>query len=133
MTLFVDTGAWMALSYRRDDHHAEAVRFAEREFASARLVTSEAVLGETVTLMRFRLGHAAALGFIDSLADVPADIVFTDAALRSDALDIFRKAGDQSFSYVDCLSFAIMRNRSIREAFAFDADFARFGFVSRPE
>jgi hypothetical protein len=133
VSIFIDTGAWMAISYRRDDHHADAVRFAERAFASARLVTSEAVLGETVTLMRFRIGHAAALGFIDSLAEVPVDIVFTDAGMHSDALGIFRKAGDQAFSYVDCLSFAIMRSRGIREAFAFDADFARFGFVSRPE
>ncbi len=58
--------------------------------------------------------------------------VYTDQVLRAEGLMLFRKSHDQKFSYVDCLSFAIMRRERIQEAFTFDADFARFGFVSRP-
>ncbi len=58
--------------------------------------------------------------------------MYTDSSLRSRALSVFRKAADQRFSYVDCLSFALMRARGIGEAFAFDEDFVRYGFVVRP-
>lgn len=42
------------------------------------------------------------------------------------------KPPDQRFSYVDCVSIAIMRRRGIREAFAFDDDFVKIGFTVVP-
>jgi predicted nucleic acid-binding protein len=36
---------------------------------------------------------------------------------------------EREYSFVDATSFILMRSRGIREAFAFDGDFAAAGFV----
>jgi len=132
--MFVDTAAWVALTWPRDPEYRRATQFVEHELHGERFVTTEAVLGEAVTVLRVRAGHALACSFIDylNLPSNTTEIVYADAELRAEALAIFRKAGDQEFSYVDCLSFAIMRRMNIREVFTFDEDFSRFGFTVKP-
>ena len=51
--VFVDTGAWVALRYRRDQYHGRAQKLAERlEHERLGLVTTESVLREAVTLLK---------------------------------------------------------------------------------
>ena len=66
--VFVDTGAWYALQVSDDEWHAAAVG-GLRELVATRhpLVTSNQVIGETYTLLRFMCGHAAAVAFLDRL------------------------------------------------------------------
>ena len=58
-SIFVDTSAFYALADRTDCLHSPAVRFVETN--ERLLVTSNFVVHETVTLLRMRLGHAAAV------------------------------------------------------------------------
>lgn len=63
--VFVDTGAWVALRYRRDQYHGRAQKLAGRlEHERLGLVTTESVLGEAVTLLKARgaIDEALALG-----------------------------------------------------------------------
>jgi predicted nucleic acid-binding protein len=41
--------------------------------------------------------------------------------------DVLRRYEDKDFSYVDATSFAVMERLRIREAFAFDPHFVRYG------
>lgn len=43
-----------------------------------------------------------------------------------------KKDSDQDFSYVDCASFAVMRNLALQEAFTNDQHFRIFGFITHP-
>lgn len=43
----------------------------------------------------------------------------------------FKRHRDQSYSFVDCLSFVVMENMGIREALAVDSDFTH-RFIARP-
>jgi len=125
---FVDTSFWYAVQDLRDRRHAEAhqLRVAEQ----GRLVTSNHVLGETWTLLRRRLGHASAVGFLDRVARVRRlEVVFVDDRMEKDAWRWLRGHGEREYSFVDATSFALMRSRRIREALAFDGDFASAGFV----
>lgn len=56
--VFVDTSAWFAYTNRKDPEHI-AVRDFVRGYRG-RLVTSNYIFDETVSLCRFRLGHDAA-------------------------------------------------------------------------
>src|SRR5689334_21667130 len=64
--IFVDTSFWVALRNRRDAHHGEAERLLHTH-ASAQLVTTNHVRGETWTFLRRRAGHRAAVDFLDTL------------------------------------------------------------------
>jgi predicted nucleic acid-binding protein len=52
--------------------------------------------------------------------------------LENRARQILRQYTDQDFSYVDAVSFALMQEVEITEAFAFDRHFTTAGFVCVP-
>jgi predicted nucleic acid-binding protein len=49
--------------------------------------------------------------------------------LERDALAWLRRHDERPYSFVDATSFALMRSLEIREALAFDGDFAAAGLV----
>ncbi len=52
-----------------------------------------------------------------------------DETLDEAAWEIFKKYADQDFSFVDCTSFAWLRQHPDSEVFAFDEDFLWMGFT----
>lgn len=124
----MDTSFWIALRYRRDDHHgaAAALWSAGRET----LVTSNHVAGETWTFLRRRVGHAEARGFLDNLRRTErVTVIHVDEGTEAEAWAWLRRHDERSYSFVDATSFAVMRRERMREALAFDGDFAAAGFV----
>ncbi len=131
--VFFDTSAYVALAHTRDQFHADATRVAEWIIAS-RLprITTNYVLAEAHTLIRRKCGHVVAVQFGEGIRrDVVAgslNIVYAEAVLDEAAWEIFKKYADQDFSFVDCTSFAWLRQHPECEVFAFDDDFFWMGF-----
>ena len=93
-------------------------------------MTSNHVRGETWTLLRRKEGHARAVDFLDMLARSPrVDVVAVDEKLEEESLAWLRRHDERAYSFVDATSFALMRRLGIRDALAFDGDFAAAGFV----
>ena len=129
--IFVDTGFWYALNDQRDPAHARALAALEAD--SLPHVTSNAVFWETLTLIRYRLGHALAMRFGEELMRHPrVEILWLTKADEQEAWRILRRHGDQRFSFTDCLSFALMRRLGCRRALTFDRDFRAMGFLTSP-
>ncbi|HEX6273315.1 MAG TPA: type II toxin-antitoxin system VapC family toxin [Polyangiaceae bacterium] len=129
--VFIDTSAFVALTDKKDRNHSAAKRCV-KTLARARqpLVTSTYVMDELITLVRMRLGHALALVAGQALLESRwCELVDIDEALRADAWSIFSTYSDQTFSFTDCTSFALMKSLGAEEAFTFDRqDFAAAGF-----
>lgn len=132
--IFVDTGAWVGLADRSDDLHAPAkTAYGCLLQPGNRLVTTNLVIAESYTLIRRRVGHQAAMRFLQSLQTSPRlEKVFSDPALEREAEVILRRYTDQDFSYTDAVSFAVMQEKSIAEVFGFDGHFRTTGFVLLP-
>lgn len=127
--IFVDTSFWIGLIDDRDGCHAQAVALT-RVHERARLVTTNHVLGETWTLLRRRHGHRVATAFLDRSENAQRlEIEFTTEKMEAEAWEFLRRRDERKYSFVDATSFAHMRHFRIREAFAFDGDFAAAGFV----
>ena len=129
---FVDTSFWIALRFRRDGRHPEAK--ALWEGGTGAIVTSSLVLGETWTFLRRRVSHREAVRFYDAALGVPGlTIARIDDRLEEEAWRWLRRHDERLYSFVDSTSFALMRRLRIREALAFDGDFAAAGFIeARP-
>ena len=130
MKLFVDTSAWLALNDRSDQFHALAVeKLARIRAGRISLVTSDYVLDESVTIIRLRASHAAAVIFGQSiLGSSVIDLIPVGSDDRLAAWEIFKKYADQDFSFTDCTSFALMRKLRLKTAFTFDGHFSLIGF-----
>jgi predicted nucleic acid-binding protein len=127
--IFVDSSFWIGLGMPADERHAEAKALYDRH-AGGSLITSNHVRGETWTYLRRRAGHHAAVDFLDRLARTRrASVIFVAEALEDEALQWLRRRDEREYSFVDATSFALMRSMRIREALAFDGDFAAAGFV----
>lgn len=125
-SLFVDTSAFYALADQSDRLHSSAKGFLESN--TSLLITSNLVVHETITLIRMRLGHAAAVQFGRSLFDEAlTPVLRVTPSEERRAWDLFQRYHDKRFSFVDCTSFTLMQRRRIPAAFAFDRDFRRFG------
>ena len=130
MRLFVDTSAWIALHDRNDQYHDKAVSKAlEIKKHRMELMTSEYIFDESITLMRFRTSHPAAVLFGESLLNSAivrlVDITDED---RAKAWEFFKKYKDKELSFTDCTSFVLMKHMRLQKVFTFDKHFKQMGF-----
>jgi len=133
--IFVDTGFFFALASAKDPDH-ERAREVFRSLQGRRLpdllLTTDHVVFESITLARYKIGHAAAVSMGEQLySEQLARIHWASPDEQRAAFEYFRRHQDQRYSAVDCLSFVTMLKHGITEAFAFDDDFSH-RFVLRP-
>lgn len=137
MRTFVDTSAWVAIVDDSDKYHSEAKsHYLQLLKKKTNLLTSNYVLAETYTWLRYRVGHRYTVRFHKMATSAEKlrtlEILWVDRALTDAAWEIFEKYSDQVFSFTDCTSFVLARHAKANEVFAFDDDFVVMGFVMRP-
>lgn len=94
------------------------------------LVTSNHVRGETWTYLRRKLGHPAAVSFLDAVSQSHRiQVLDVEAPQEAEALQWLRQHDEPEYSFVDATSFALMRSLKTMEALSFDGDFAAAGFI----
>jgi uncharacterized protein len=135
--VFVDTGGWLALLRRDDRMHERARRFYGRLVADrARLLTTNYVVDETATRLRYDAGLGAALAFRAALDRSTAGgglrIAWIDPKLEREGWDVFGQHADVALSLTDAVSAVVARRAKVRQVFGFDADFRALGFDVQP-
>lgn len=133
--LFVDTGGWMACADKADPAHAASTAVRDQALeAGLTLMTSDFVVDETLTLIRVRLGLAAAGQWwrqIDGSARLRWERVDIDRFER--ARQLFFQHRDKDLSFTDCTSMAIMRELRMSTVLTTDRHFRQVGFTTLPE
>ena len=114
--VFIDTGGWMACADRADPAYAScrAARDSALE-AGQTLITTDFVVDETLTLIRFRLGLSAAYAWwqqIDGSGRLRWERVETDRFERARHLFFHYRDGDL---FTDCTSIAITTDRHFHQ------------------
>jgi len=136
-TVFVDTGAWIGITVARDQTHTAAAAYAKvLAEGNVSLLTTNYVLAEAFTRIRYDEGHSKALTFDALIREMirrrQLSLGWITPSLHGHAMELFRRYSDHEFSVVDCASFVVARRRKVREVFGFDHDFVAMGFVLRP-
>ena len=137
--LFVDTGGWIAYFDKSDKDHAVFRDCFSRVVSGTawRFHTSDYIIDETVTFLRYHASHATACSALDNFRDLgAAGLLVTlniNGAISARAEEIFRQYKDQTFSFTDCTSFALCQAYNIRHAATVDSDFRIFGLLVVPE
>lgn len=129
-SVFLDTSGVIALLHSADLHHAKACQLAEVFVGQGRQrVITTAVLAEVGDgFARKGRWDVAGPFLVALLADPLVTVVAIDAALVSRACDLRNARADKDWGLTDCLSFVIMTDLGIQEAFTADRHFLQAGF-----
>lgn len=135
--VFIETSGWFAVASEEDRQHIATVRYyRDLTDSGAALMTSDYVLDETLTRLRYDFGLTVSLIFWQRISQAQEAHLLTilrvDEMVWNDALDIFAHYADQDFSFTDCTSFVLCQRASVDEVFAFDHHFRLFGLVTQP-
>lgn len=133
--VFVDAFYYIALLNPADQFHAEAVNVTKS--LTRRMTTTGWVLMEVADALsapsvRHRTGQ-----FLNQIVGDPnTTIVFEFDPWFFRGLQLYQDRPDKSWSLTDCISFQVMKERSIGEALTGDRHFVQAGFraiLSAPE
>ncbi|MEW6426000.1 MAG: PIN domain-containing protein [Bacillota bacterium] len=129
--VFIDSGGFIALVYKDDHEHKKAVQYYASIKDVALFYTTNLVVAETYTWLRYHTSHSAAVKFLDVVERAAASselvVVQADITIEEKARRILRKYTDQTFSYTDATSFVVLDLLNINEVLGFDAHFFMFG------
>jgi predicted nucleic acid-binding protein len=132
--LFVDTAGWMACADAPDPSHARASAARDRWLEQKGvLVTTDYVIDETLTLIRFRLGLSAAEAWwkqVEGSARLQWEPITPERAEK--ARHLFFRYADKEFSFTDCTSFVVMQQLKLKHALTTDRHFKQMGFQTVP-
>jgi predicted nucleic acid-binding protein len=128
--VFVDSGPWIALASARDGRHADADRLFRGALARrVPLVTTDLVIAESHRLLLFRAGAAVARAFLDRIDRSPAlRLEFATAERHQRARHWLERLADQTITYTDAVSFAVVEDTRCAAVLTFDDDFTVAGF-----
>jgi len=112
--VFVDTGGWIAVAEPADTYHDVAKPYYERLLMRRiPMFTSNYVIDETMTRIRYDAGHVQACRFYDLYEKTEGRRLITtlwvDEDIARQAWQIFGKYSDQKLSFTDSTSFVICK------------------------
>jgi hypothetical protein len=130
--VFLDSAYVIALAQSTDAHHSPAVEMS-RQLAERRvlIVTTGAVLLEIGNALAKVKSREAAVRFITHLQKSRAvEIVPLTNDLLAAGWQLFCQRPDKDWSWTDCISFVVMRERGLKQALTSDGHFEQSGFVA---
>jgi predicted nucleic acid-binding protein len=135
--VYVDSGALIALIWQRDrDHERLARAFRRLRSDGGLLITSEVVVSETATRLRYDAGLTAVAAYRSALDRSEAQRTLrvrpTDAVLRGAAFDLMDRYSDLRLSFADAVGAAVARDERVDAVLALDDDFRALGFTVEP-
>jgi predicted nucleic acid-binding protein len=130
--MLIDTSAIFAIANRADAYHAQAARFLTDWLKDGRrVIVTDYVFSEAVTLLKARMGTAAAVETGRRLRQ-PAFYEWLRLSLEDEsaAWAVFEQYADKEWSFVDCV-LCVMAGRLGVPVFSFDHHFEQMPEIER--
>lgn len=128
--VFIDTSAFLALLNKNDKFHLNAKDIRNKLVGEKYLfITTEQIVIEVAnsfSKLRFRSAAVKLINLLINSADV--EIVWTNEEIFTKAFDLYNKVKDKEWGLTDCISFIVMKNEKIKDAFTTDFHFDQAGF-----
>ncbi len=120
--MFVDTSGWYAAYVPTDPRHLQIKPLIDG--STKRLITTDYVLAESLTLFRIRNEYPRALLLgANLMAQASAELVYLTHQDIEKSWIVFSTYRDKAWSFVDCTSYVIMQRLNIHEAISLDQHF----------
>jgi predicted nucleic acid-binding protein len=129
---FLDSSFVIALAQATDEHHRRAVELgAAAEQRRVELVTTRAVLLEVGSALAKVRSRQDAIRLINSLqTSARVEVVPVTEEITTRGWNLFCQRTDKDWSWTDCISFVVMKERGLVNALTSDQHFDQAGFVA---
>lgn len=132
--VFWDASAFIALSNNRDSLHSKALIVnAELVKVKANILTTSAVLTEVANWLSKIESRMLAQNIIEytrqSTEKGFAEVIHVNEDLWQRGWQLFLARPDKEWGLTDCISFVVMNDYKLTEAFTADKHFEQAGFV----
>lgn len=125
---FLDTAYVLALLNQKDTYHKQAKEMLPSMHSAHEVWLTEAVLIEIANALASS-NRSAAVAFINSCYFTPnVRVVSVDSKLLKRAVDFYKNRQDKEWGLTDCISFIVMDDNDLTEAFTADDHFQQAGF-----
>ena len=126
MSVFIDTGAFLAYRNKKDKYH----EIANKLFMDAlkgkygQIYTSDYIYDEALTLALIRTNNVeVAMDIADVIMSPRIKMVFVDPELFEKSTKTFKQYTERKLSFADAVSIEIIKEFDIEKYFGFDAHF----------
>jgi len=129
---FADTSGYIALWDRRNPTLQSAVRsiFNQARQRRTLFITTSYIIDELVAWMIGRIPYQQIVHLIDDLRQsLWTKIIFVNESLEQRGWQLFKSRPDKFWSLTDCISFIVMGDLGLSEAFTIDHHFRQAGFI----
>lgn len=129
--VYVDSSMWKALIDLNDNfYHRAGIIWKSLEKENVRLLTTNYILDESLTLIRKRCGIKAIKLFRDHLVSDWKSVKINRVTIADEANAWNWFLNDWSdLSFTDCISFAVMKRLALKRVATFDRHFSKAGFT----
>ncbi len=125
---FLDTAYVLALLNSHDAYHKRAKELLPQLRKAHKVWVTEAVLVEVGNALA-RSNRSAAVAFINSCyVTANVKVISVDKVLFRRAVKFYYAHKDKEWGLTDCISFIVMQDHGLREAFTTDIHFQQVGF-----
>lgn len=127
MTFFIDASFLFALFNHKDTFHSQALKISHQlEQASARFITSNIALAETVNLIFRTQDRKAATNFLANFRQSKIEEFFLDREVFLSGYQLlFKQKTKKGLNLFDCLHLVAMQKLGLKTMLTFDQAFKK--------
>ena len=125
--VFLDTGYLIAIVNKKDNLHNIAISASQKFYGP--FFTTELVLVELANSLCLSSQRQLAVRIIEKIqADPLTTIIPFSAEKFKETFAFYKRRSDKSWGMIDCFSFIVMDELSIKQALTFDEHFRQVGY-----
>jgi predicted nucleic acid-binding protein len=126
MSVFVDTGAFLAYRNQKDRYHAIALKLFREALKGkyGQIYTSDYIYDEALTIALTRTNNiAVAMDMAEVILSPRIKMIFIDPQLLESSTKTFKQYSGKNLSFTDAVSIEIMKELDIGKYLGFDSHF----------
>ncbi|OGG13598.1 hypothetical protein A2875_01190 [Candidatus Gottesmanbacteria bacterium RIFCSPHIGHO2_01_FULL_46_14] len=120
--IFIDASLYLSILRHNDSNHAKAVTWWKSFPDDVQKMTSQAILGEVLTVGSLRYDRRLTIAFVEKIRAGKTTIMLETPPLVARGWEIFKNVSKKDVSWVDCYSCAIIQAYKIETVLTFDRD-----------
>lgn len=126
MSVFIDTGAFLAYRNKKDKYHEVASKLFTEALNGkhGQMYTSDYIYDEALTLALERTNNVSvAMDIAEVILSPRIKMVFVDSVLLEKSTKTFKQYSGRNLSFTDAVSIEIMNDLKIEKYLGFDTHF----------